>query len=266
MPGLQLRSPKIEETMTLPTLFRLDGAVALVTGAGSGIGRHACAVLAEAGATVVAADRDAAAAQETAASIHGESAVFDVTDAKAAEDAVAAIVRRRGRLDILLNSAGIALRRPAEELDPADWQKVVDVNLTGVYYASRAAAGPMLRQRSGSIVNIASIMGLTGGGLYPNVSYHATKGAVVNMTRALGVEWADRGVRVNAIAPTFVKTALTEKLFANPEMLKRLVDRTPMKRTAELADLSGAILFLASPASAMVTGHTLPVDGGWTAC
>ncbi len=257
--------------LSLPALFRLDGMVALVTGAGSGIGRHACAVLAEAGAHVAAADIDGAAAEATAAALRErglgcEAHALDVTDASAALGLASILDGRHGRIDILINSAGIALRKPAEELDPADWRRVVDVNLSGVYYVSRAVAGPMLRRRTGAIVNIASIMGLTGGGIYPNVSYHATKGAVVNMTRALAVEWADRGVRVNAIAPTFVRTALTERLFSTPETLRRIEERTPLGRTAALEDLSGAILFLSAPAAAMVTGHTLPVDGGWTAC
>jgi 2-deoxy-D-gluconate 3-dehydrogenase len=145
------------------------------------------------------------------------------------------------------------------------WQQVIDVNLTGVFLCAREAGRQMLAAGQGSIVNIASIMGHVGGALYGNLSYHASKGAVVNLTRALAVEWGDQGVRVNAIAPTFVDTPLVAGLMGDPEMRGRIEALTPLGRVAETQDLAGAVLYLASAASTMVTGHSLAVDGGWLA-
>jgi len=143
---------------------------------------------------------------------------------------------------------------------------VVDINMTAVFLCARAAAKRMIaRGTGGAIVNVASIMGLSGGGLYPNISYQTTKGAVVNMTRALAVEWAASNIRVNAVAPTWVRTPFIRPILDNPELLARIEAMTPMRRLAEPEEVAAAILFLASPAAAMVTGHTLPVDGGFLA-
>lgn len=251
----------------LEKLFGLDGAVALVTGAGAGIGRELAIALAHAGATVAALDRDAAAAEATRAAIGGAAMALeaDVTDEAAVDRAFAEVASRHGRLDILVNNAGAALRRPTTELPLADWQRVVDVNLTGVFLCCRAGARLMLGRRAGSIVNIASIMGLSGGGLYPNISYQATKGAVVNMTRALAVELGPSGIRVNAIAPTWVRTGFIAPLLADAALVNRMEAMMPLGRLAETEDLVGATLFLAGGASAMVTGHVLAVDGGFLA-
>ena len=180
--------------------------------------------------------------------------------------AFAAVVARYGRVDVLFNNAGIAVREPTTELTLANWNKVVAVNMTGVFLCAREAARHMLAAgRGGRIVNTASIMGVSGGGLYPNISYQATKGAVVNMTRALAVEWARQGIRVNAIAPTWVRTPLTRAITEKPELVRRIEELTPMGRLAEPDEMVGAVLFLASRASAMVTGHVLAVDGGFLA-
>ena len=142
---------------------------------------------------------------------------------------------------------------------------MIDVNLTAVFLCSRAAARVMIPAGRGAIVNVSSIMGLSGGGLYPNVSYQSSKGAIVNMTRALAVEWAAQGIRVNAVAPTWARTELTRGLFGDAGLMARVLDMTPMRRLAEPEDVADAIIFLASDRARMITGHTLPVDGGFLA-
>jgi NAD(P)-dependent dehydrogenase (short-subunit alcohol dehydrogenase family) len=180
--------------------------------------------------------------------------------------AFAEVAEREGRLDILVNNAGRAIRRPSLELALADWEAVVAVNMTGAFLCARAAAGLMIAGgRGGSIVNTASIMGLSGGGLYPNISYQTTKGAVVNMTRALAVEWAAHGIRVNAVAPTWTRTGFIGELEQDPALMARIRSVTPLGRLAEAEEVAYAIGFLASPAAAMITGVTLPVDGGFLA-
>jgi NAD(P)-dependent dehydrogenase (short-subunit alcohol dehydrogenase family) len=237
--------------------FRLDGEVAVVTGGASGIGRVVADALAAVGARVVVFDVAAAGP---------DACKVDVADDAQVTAAFAEVVGRHGRLDVLFNNAGIAIRRPTTELTLKDWSKVVAVNMTGVFLCAREAARHMLAgARGGRIVNTASIMGVVGGGLYPNISYQATKGAVVNMTRALAVEWAGQGIRVNAIAPTWVRTPLTRGITEKPELVQRIQQLTPMGRLAEPEELVGAVLFLASRASAMVTGHVLAVDGGFLA-
>ena len=247
-----------------------DGRVAIVTGGAKGIGRATVEALIADGARPVLFDRDeqalaSASRQLAERGVDHHTEPLDVSDEAAVESAMARVVARYGRIDILVNNAGIALRRPTLELSLADWQSVVDVNLTAVFLCSRAAARSMILGGGGAIVNVSSIMGLSGGGLYPNLSYQSTKGAIVNLTRALAVEWAGQGIRVNAVAPTWVKTDLTQGLFQDPELLGRVLDMTPMRRLAEPADVANAIVFLASERAGMITGHTLPVDGGFLA-
>lgn len=256
----------MKSTMRLDA-FRLDGAVAVITGGARGIGRATAEAFIQAGARVHLLDRDGEAVQACGKEVAGVAGAhqLDVTDEAAVDAVFSAIKREEGRIDILVNNAGIAIRRPTTELSLADWQRVVDVNMTGAFLCARAAGREMTAQGSGAIVNVASIMGLSGGGLYPNISYQTTKGAVVNMTRALAVEWATHGVRVNAVAPTWVETDFIAALQTDPNFEAEVQRLTPMRRLAKPHEIANAILFLASPAAAMVVGHVLPVDGGFLA-
>jgi NAD(P)-dependent dehydrogenase (short-subunit alcohol dehydrogenase family) len=255
----------------LNKLFDLKSSVVVITGAGSGIGRTTAVVFAHAGAVVVAVDVDLRACEETASQIAAQGGSItplqaDVSDEISVEKLFAVTVQQQKTIDIVVNNAGIAIRKPAIELPLADWERVVAVNMTGVFLCARVAARHMIASgRGGAIVNTASIMGMSGGGLYPNISYQATKGAIVNMTRALAVEWAPHKIRVNAVAPTYVRTPLIAPILERAELVERIQSMTPLRRLAEPEEVAAAILFLASPAASMITGHTLPVDGGFLA-
>jgi NAD(P)-dependent dehydrogenase (short-subunit alcohol dehydrogenase family) len=225
-------------------LFDLSNKVAVVTGGAKGIGAATVELLKQHGARAVSLDL---------------ADGCDVTD----EQAVTKAFDNIGRIDILVNNAGRAARKPATELSLKEWNDVVELNLTATFLCSRLAH-PYLKQRGGAIVNLASIMGFSGG-IFPNASYQASKGGVVNLTRALALEWAADNIRVNAVAPTFVRTDLTVPIFSNPQVLERVMQHTPLGRLPEVGDIAAAILYLCSPAARCVTGITLPVDSGYLA-
>jgi NAD(P)-dependent dehydrogenase (short-subunit alcohol dehydrogenase family) len=246
--------------------FRLDGQVAVITGGARGIGRAAAEAFVGAGAYAVVVDRDLDEAMKTATQIgNAEAHALDVTGEADVERFFSTLAARAGRIDILVNNAGASIRKPSVELSKAEWDAVIAVNQSAVFLCSRAAARHMLPRKSGAIVNVASIMGVSGGGLYPNISYHASKGAVVNMTRTFAIEWAKDGIRVNAVAPAWVRTGFIAPLLAKPELVSAIEGVTPLGRLVEPEEVAAAILFLASPAAAMTTGHVLAIDGGYLA-
>ncbi len=247
----------------------LAGKVAVVTGGASGIGHAAAQALANAGAPIVLLDR-AVVDPALPAALGGGAPHFavqaDISGESDVARAFAETVSVAGKIDILVNSAGLAIRQTAVEQNMADWDKVVAVNMNGSFLCAREAARHMIaRGEGGAIVNVSSIMGFSGGGLYPNISYQTTKGAIVNMTRALAVEWAPHQIRVNGVAPTYVRTPFIAPLLAQPELVERIEAMTPLRKLAEPEDVAAAIVFLAGPGAAMITGHTLPVDGGFLA-
>jgi NAD(P)-dependent dehydrogenase (short-subunit alcohol dehydrogenase family) len=251
-------------------LFRLDGETAMITGAGNGLGRIAALTLAQAGAEIAVTDLDGAAAERVAGEIadsggRAKAYTLDVADSEAIVATVDRIAGDFGRLDVLINNAGIARREATPDITLETWEHIFAVNVTAAFLCAREAGRHMLAAGRGRIVNMVSTMGMVGGALYPNLSYHASKGALVNMTRALGAEWAGQGIRVNAIAPTWTRTQITEILQSNEEVMARIAERTPMGRMAEPEEMAGAILYLSSAASSMVTGHVLAVDGGYLA-
>ena len=219
--------------------------VAIVTGGAKGIGAATVKAFEQAGARVHVLD----VAQGV-----------DVTDEAAVKEAY----ERIGAFDILVNNAGRAVRRTALAVTKNEWDAVLELNLTALFLCSRLAHPHMKQRGGGAIVNLASIMGLSGG-IYPNASYQASKGGVVNLTRALALEWASDNIRVNAVAPTYVKTDLTVPIFSNPDMVKTVMAHTPLGRLPEPEDIAAAILFLASDAARCITGVTLPVDSGYLA-
>ena len=242
--------------------FRLDGRRALVTGASRGIGLGCAMALAEAGAEVVLAARGgealgAAAAAMREAGLRARAALLDVAD----DAAVRALMAEEGPFDVLVNSAGMARHAPALDTDMADFDAVVAVNLRAAYLLAVEAARGMTG--GGSIVQVSSQMGHVGG---PDRSvYCATKHAVEGMTKAMAIEWGPRGIRVNTVCPTFIRTPLTEASFADPERRAWIEGKIALGRTGRVEDVMGAVVYLASDASALVTGSALMVDGGWTA-
>jgi NAD(P)-dependent dehydrogenase (short-subunit alcohol dehydrogenase family) len=248
--------------------FDIAGQVAMVTGASMGIGRDLVAALARAGALVAAAARSGEALEEVTADARSdggevEAVELDLRDRAAIERAVKRTVDRFGRIDILVNDAGLGTNHDALEATEEEWDDLFAVNVRGLFFACQSAARRMVAQRHGRIVNMASQAGLVG--IRRHAAYSASKGAVIALTRVLALEWAPYGVTVNSVAPTFVRTPGTAERLDQPEFLAEVVSKIPVGHVASTADVAGAVLYLASPAAAMVTGSVLVVDGGWTA-
>lgn len=253
--------------MTLPRTpsFRLAGRRALVSGASSGIGEAAAVALAEAGADVTLVARRAEKLDELASEMRSEgweteALPLDITDITATEFAVA----ERGPFDILVNSAGLARHGPALETSAEDYDAVADLNIRAAYFLTRAVARSLIAaEKPGSLINISSQMAHVGG--IDRSVYCATKHAVEGFTKAMAIEWGPKRVRVNTICPTFIRTPLTEQTFAIPERVRWVEEKIKLGRVGEVEDIMAAVVYLASDASALVTGTSLLIDGGWTA-
>jgi gluconate 5-dehydrogenase len=247
---------------------RFEGVVALVTGAGRGIGRAVSLALGQAGATVAVAARtsaqiEAVAGEIVAAGGHATAFYADVTELHAAEQLIQAVERELGPLHVLVNAAGVSpTYTSAERITAEDYDLIIATNLTAPFRLSQAAGARMLERSTGSITNIASIGGLVA--LPKLAAYCAAKAGLISMTRAMALEWADRSVRVNAVAPAYVPTELTNGLIRHPEIGPTLIAQTPMGRFGTTDQIARAVLFLASEDADYITGQTLAVDGGWT--
>jgi 2-deoxy-D-gluconate 3-dehydrogenase len=244
----------------------LAGKVAFVTGAAGGLGRAMANALATEGAAVAMADLPARAREldELAHQLPRAMGVsIDVTDSTSIRNAVHDVAARLGSVDVMVCNAGVNVRKPTLEVTEADWDAVLNVNLRGVFFSAQAGAAQMVQQgRGGKIVSIASIMGLVGG---TSAAYCASKAGVVNLTRVMAIEWANHNIQCNAVAPTYVRTPLTEGIFQSEDFLHSVLTRTPNGKLATPESIADAVVFLSSPRADMITGITLPVDGGWTA-
>lgn len=250
--------------------FDVTGQTAIVTGASSGLGVSFAETLAENGANLVIAARRHEKLVKLAEELSRRysTRVIPVKTDVSQEDQVINMVKTAidtfGSLEILVNNAGIASLSPSVDMSLDEWKNVIEINLTGVFLCARTAAREMIKRNYGKIVNIASIYGAVGD-IFHAAPYYASKGAVINLTRAFAIEWAQYKINVNAIAPGFFPSEMTEQVFKDENAMKHILSRTPLGRTGEPLDLKAALMYLSSPASNYVTGQTLFVDGGWTA-
>ncbi|HVT52767.1 MAG TPA: SDR family oxidoreductase [Dongiaceae bacterium] len=251
-------------------MFKLDGRVALVTGGGRAIGLACVEALAEAGAKVIIADFDEKVAAEGQGAMKKkgydvETVIMDVTKTDQVNTVADDVVKRHGKIDILVNNAGIARSEtPAELVTDEHWLNVLDVNLNGTFWCCRAFGKHMLAKRSGAIVNIGSMSGFIVNKPQEQSYYNASKAAVHHLTKSLAAEWGARGVRVNAVAPTYIATPLNEFVKSKPEMYRAWIGGTPMGRLGEVEEIASVVLFLASDAASLLTGSIVLADGGYT--
>ena len=247
--------------------FELKGKIAMVTGGTRGLGEVSALALAKAGADIAVCGRSASDLERVSTAICklGRNAVgfhIDVTDKTKVSEAVAQVLDYFGRIDILINNAGVNYRVPVLEFPEEEWDRIISTNLKGYFLTAQSVAPQMISNGYGKIINMSSILGTVG---LPNqVAYAASKGGVDQMTKVMALEWAKLGVRVNAVGPTYFETELVTQIRDDPERFRFINERTPMGRWGYLPELEGIIIFLASPASDFITGQTIYIDGGWT--
>jgi NAD(P)-dependent dehydrogenase (short-subunit alcohol dehydrogenase family) len=249
--------------------YDLSKRVAVITGGGRNIGLACAVALAEAGAKVIIAEiaPDIGASgkdQMAAAGFEAEVLQLDVTKPSDVAAAADRVVKQHGGVDILVCNAGVAFNTPAEEMPDEEWLRIVDINLNGVFWCCRAFGKHMLKAGKGSIINIGSMSGIISNKPQPQSHYNASKAAVHMLTKSLAAEWAGRGVRVNAVAPTYIETAMTRRGMDTPEWFQTWVEMTPMGRVGQPSEIASVVLFLASDASSLMTGAVVVVDGGYT--
>lgn len=255
--------------MGLLSSYELSNQKAIVTGGGQGLGRAMAIALAEAGADVAIADINAHTAKQAAAEIEklGRKSLvvkMDVAKSDEIDQVVERAIKEFGRIDILVNNAGINRRIPAEQMSETDWRKVIDVNLTGVFLCSQAVGRQMIKQKSGRIINIASVSGMLLNRGVTQVAYYAAKAGVIMLTKALAMEWAKYNIRVNSISPGWMRTPLVESEFiTDKKRYQEIIEDTPMRRFGEPKELGPAVVYLVSEASSFVTGENLVIDGGY---
>lgn len=249
--------------MTGPN-FGLTGKVALVTGASRGLGAGIADALMEAGATVAGTSRDRASASRVSERLGTPAVGMDVTDVASVREGVERVVSGLGRLDVLVNNAGVNIPQSIFDVDEESWDAVIDTNLKGSFFAAQAVARHMVeRGEGGRIINVGSQAGVVG--IEERSAYCASKGGTTLLTKVLAIELAPHGITVNTVAPTFIATELTRTTLEDPAWRERVLSRIPLGKIGEVEDVAAAVVYLASPAARMVTGHTLLVDGGWTA-
>jgi gluconate 5-dehydrogenase len=249
--------------------FDLSGKVVVVTGGGRGLGKTMALALADAGAHITLIDILVSQTKEVAEEIlqKGKRSLVvkaDVTKPREVQMMVSHVMKHFGRIDILINNAGINIIAPAESFDPKDWDRVLSINLKGVFLCAQAVGKVMIKQRKGKIINIASIAGMVGTPHHA-VAYNSSKAGVIHLTRALAIEWGKYNIHVNAIAPGIIETDLTRERLKNKEYYHYWIDRTPLRRIGQPEDLIGAVIYLASEASDWLTGQAIVIDGGYTA-
>jgi 2-deoxy-D-gluconate 3-dehydrogenase len=243
--------------------FRLDGKKALVTGAARGLGRAIADGLAECGATVYGTSRDAESARQISERYGTPALPIDITETKEIHRFTDSLMEESGGIDLLVNNAGVNVPKPALELTADDWDAVFDTNLKGTFFLTTAVAQHWVDKGiPGVIVNVASQAGIVG--IEERAAYGTSKAGLIHLTKILALEWAPAGIRVNAVAPTFVRTELTASTLSRPDWAAELLSRIPIGRFGEPEDIAGAVAFLLSDAASLITGHTLAVDGGYT--
>ena len=244
--------------------FKLENQIVVVTGGGRGIGLEIASAMRASGAYLIIAESDATSGESAAQALEGDFIQTDVTDSSSVKNMVAEVVKKHGRIDAIINNAGICRNTPSEDVTDDEWRLVMGVDLDGVFYCCREVGKHMLTRGSGSIVNIGSMSGIISNRPQPQAAYNAAKAGVIHLTKSLAGEWSPRGVRVNCISPGYISTAMTKVAFEDPVWRDVWLSSTPMGRLGDPAEVAAVAVFLASPASSFMTGSNVVVDGGYT--